>query len=345
MIDMTWVEDQLQFWFGASFKAVTNNEWDTLTEMLQSTKYGKHVHDFLAPDDLSEEKVAAKYNGFGAYRFQWDADILQDILRHDKDGSIQDDHRFPILMVDCIGPKAPLIAYNRIPHTHTILWPLPYHWNESKKGLYDTLPFDYKKGGVIIFRGAQSGPFENICIEGREKLSRLQFVMQWNTQPWTDFGIAFVPKAVRDHHRDFKTFESKLDHCMSKPMPIDEQMKYKYIVCLEGADISSSFGWVLASNSVPFHPYPFTYEAWFFNGLEPFVHFIPIKPDGSDLEAKFRWCERNPDFCRDISRNGKEHMERMLNEEWISCVKDRFVKKWNMKSSIKNTDIIYNSCK
>ena len=47
------------------------------------------------------------------------------------------------------------------------------------------------------------------------------------------------------------------------------------------------------------------YEQWFYDRLRPWVHYVPIRADLSDLEARVAWCRENPDECEWIAANGR----------------------------------------
>lgn len=110
------------------------------------------------------------------------------------------------------------------------------------------------------------------------------------------------------------------------------QVVRRYILCIEGADVSTAFGWALASYSVPLHPYPFVYNVWYFNGLRPWVHFVPLKPDGSDLESAYWYCETHLRRCNEIALAGRQHMVRMLDVEYLSRIKREVVSLWNLEA-------------
>ena len=58
---------------------------------------------------------------------------------------------------------------------------------------------------------------------------------------------------------------------------------------------------MLFSNSVVFLP-PVTYESWSMESLlEPFVHYIPVHSDMSNLELMVKWANANQDKARQIS--------------------------------------------
>ena len=46
-----------------------------------------------------------------------------------------------------------------------------------------------------------------------------------------------------------------------------------------------------------------TYIEYFHNDLEPFVHFVPVKRDLSDLVEKATWVKENPEKACIIAQN------------------------------------------
>ena len=49
--------------------------------------------------------------------------------------------------------------------------------------------------------------------------------------------------------------------------------------------------------------------------LEPYVHYVPLKDDFSDLDDIVAWCENNDDKCKEISVNARKHMEQFMDED------------------------------
>jgi hypothetical protein len=92
-------------------------------------------------------------------------------------------------------------------------------------------------------------------------------------------------------------------------MSIDEQLEYKFILCLEGNDVATNLKWVMSSNSIAVMPRP-KYETWFMEGtLIPDHHYICIKDDYSDLEEKLAYYMKHTDEALQIIRNANRHVE------------------------------------
>ena len=120
---------------------------------------------------------------------------------------------------------------------------------------------------------------------------------------------------------------------MAKRMTINEQLKYKFILCLEGNDVASNLKWVMSSNSIALMPKP-KYETWFMEGrLIADYHYIEIKDDYSDLEERLRFFIKHPKKAELIIENANNHVEQFKdqnNEDLISLmVLDKYFKSTN----------------
>ena len=85
-------------------------------------------------------------------------------------------------------------------------------------------------------------------------------------------------------------------------------LRHRYLLSVEGNDVATNLKWTLASNSVVLMPVP-TRESFILEGsLTPWVHYVPIKSDTSDLMEKVAYCERNLQHCENISLASTRYM-------------------------------------
>lgn len=91
---------------------------------------------------------------------------------------------------------------------------------------------------------------------------------------------------------------------------IDKILQYKYVICIDGNDKSSSLNWLLLSNSIPIMPKP-RFHSWL---CEPWlkggVHYVEVKEDFSDIVDKLEWCKLHDEKCQEISKNGRDFILR-----------------------------------
>jgi ferritin len=48
--------------------------------------------------------------------------------------------------------------------------------------------------------------------------------------------------------------------------------------------------------------------------LKPYVHYVPIKEDFSDLKEVMEWCLSNESKCKEIIKNANEYAKFFLDE-------------------------------
>ena len=83
-------------------------------------------------------------------------------------------------------------------------------------------------------------------------------------------------------------------------MPVAGQLRYKYVLSVEGNDVATNLKWILASNSLCLMPAP-RMETWFMEGrLVAGHHYVQVRDDFSDLEEKILYYERNTQEALEI---------------------------------------------
>lgn len=164
------------------------------------------------------------------------------------------------------------------------------HWDFNIEN--DDIVWSSKKNDVV-WRGVTTG-----------KILRENFVRKYNEI----YNIGF--SSVLKHKRD------NISKDLVKGfLTIEEQLKNKFIISLEGNDVATNLKWLLASNSVPIMPKP-KKESWLMEGLlKPYVHFIPLDDNLNNLHDVLKWASKNDSYCKDIADNGRVYMEQFSDAQ------------------------------
>jgi hypothetical protein len=86
----------------------------------------------------------------------------------------------------------------------------------------------------------------------------------------------------------------------------NEMLQYKYLLDIDGnASTWDATAWKLNSNSVILKTES-VWKQWFYNGYFPWVHYVPVANDFSDLQEKYKWCEEHQEECEKIVENAKK---------------------------------------
>ncbi|MEQ9467185.1 MAG: glycosyl transferase family 90 [Ekhidna sp.] len=146
-----------------------------------------------------------------------------------------------------------------------------------------------KKKNDVIWRGATTGQEQ-----------RVVFVEKY----FGKYDVGFASTKQKPH----------LNHLKKGKVTIKEQLRYKFIISLEGNDVASNLRWILSSNSVPIMTKPY-WQSWIMEArLEPGVHYLQLNDDLSNLEEVLDWAVANDDACREIAENGKKYMSQFLDQ-------------------------------
>ncbi|NDV47113.1 lipopolysaccharide biosynthesis protein [Paludibacter sp. 221] len=140
-------------------------------------------------------------------------------------------------------------------------------------------------------------------LVGRSKAHqehRVRFLNMYRNHPMCDVGQV---------NRD------KNHHLIANRLTMEEHLKYKFILCLEGNDVASNLKWVMSSNSLAVMPKP-KYETWFMEAqLIPDYHYVLIKDDFSDLEERMRYYIDHPDEALQIISNAHKYIEQFKDKK------------------------------
>ena len=102
------------------------------------------------------------------------------------------------------------------------------------------------------------------------------------------------------------------DSLYGNKLSMKAMLRYKYQISIEGNDVASNLKWLLFSNSLVFMPKP-TFNSWAMEELlKPFVHYIPIQADMSDVEVMVQWAEDHPRKAKEIAERSTLFMYDLL---------------------------------
>ena len=116
-------------------------------------------------------------------------------------------------------------------------------------------------------------------------------------------------------------------------LSIQDQLNYKFIFCIEGADTATNIKWVMSSNSICVMPKP-KFETWFMEGkLIKDFHYIEVEDDFSDAEDKINFYIKNLKKSLKIIENAKKHVEQFKNPRLEKLVSLLVLNKFFIKSN------------
>ena len=186
---------------------------------------------------------------------------------------------------------------------------------------YD-IPWDEKQDKAV-FRGSLTGVTkaavrEKIQLKRCLKIKRCKMVLQTTNSTLVN---AHLIRGENDHILPDAIGGSPIYGDRMSPQ---QMMQHKAIVMLEGNDVSSGLKWALYSNSVVMTQAA-TKTSWAMEELlEPWVHYVPLNNELSDVEEKMQWILDHDKEAQEIARRGSLwlkdlvfHPDSQLDDELI----------------------------
>jgi hypothetical protein len=172
------------------------------------------------------------------------------------------------------------------------------------------------KENKLVWRGAYTGLSKEKLEVGNSRKHIRDLSQKFKLDPKMDIGV--IQHLVANDHRNTETSEFRF------PLSQREQLFSKYLLSLEGNDVASGLKWMMLSNSCVLMPNPII-ESWFCESLlEPWVHYVPVASDLSDVEEKLEWCLSNDQDAEKIAQRGSifatQFQDRALETELFRSV-------------------------
>jgi protein glucosyltransferase len=148
------------------------------------------------------------------------------------------------------------------------------------------IPWKSRKD-VLFFRGSRTTNTRDVLIDlGQKNNSLIDIQYTKGTSQRAD-AKRKTPAYPQVHLRE---------HC-----------HYRYLVNIRGVAASFRFRYVLLCGSLVFHVQTQPdYLEFFYGELRPWVHYIPLAPDLSDVHEKLDWARKNQHQAEQIARAGQD---------------------------------------
>lgn len=212
----------------------------------------------------------------------------------------------PLLL---LKTSAPIFALSKERHNNKVAL-IPRLCDRDRETTFQTFIYQWdKKREKAFWRGFATdgnyGRFEWDC--------RPRAILALRSQHNKDIlDAAIVPSSILDNW--IKNWMNNLS-LLSDFIPQKDQCSYKYLLSIDGADSPSSLEWQLFTKSLVFKAESNRIQ-WYFDELQPGLHYIPFHPRSIDLIEKIMWAQTHDVMAHSIAENGHQFaIEHLLDEE------------------------------
>ncbi len=196
-----------------------------------------------------------------------------------------------------VPQKFPIFSQTKLHCFSDILIPSNYHFKGER--LSDLIPWSVKKP-ILFWRGSTTGGM----AKSRQDL---QYFARFNVVKWaanvTDADVKFSGVVQGNH-------VSQLGSRVS----MTNQLKYKYILVIEGNTFVSRLVSQLGTNSLVLLYRPMFLE-WHTERIKAWEHYVPA----TELSDAFTWVKKNDRLAELITVRANELVKKHLRVEDIKC--------------------------
>ena len=237
------------------------------------------------------------------------------------------------LVSHCFDKYLPILSVSNTNRYSDVLFPVYEDWEriQSKHSKYFppkcrnyqhefNIEWNDKKS-IAVFRGGSTGSGVTIDTNPRLKVAYMSRLCKKDEDgiPFIDAGITnwnLRPRKLEDNEYLQTIDINNIGIDLVDKLTPSEQSRYKYIINIDGHVSAFRLSLEMNMGSVILKVES-EWKVWYSQFLKPYVHYVPIKSDLSDLYSQIKWCKNNDNKCKDIVKNAKEFYNTYLQEDGV----------------------------
>ncbi|XP_037617789.1 protein O-glucosyltransferase 1 [Sebastes umbrosus] len=223
-----------------------------------------------------------------------------------------------------VQPTLPVFSFSKTADYQDIMYPAWTFWEGGPAvwpiyptglGRWDLMRDDLKRSAAQwpwkkkeskgFFRGSRTSPERDPLILLSREAPELVDAEYTKNQAW---------KSERD----------TLGRPPAKEIPLVDHCKYKYLFNFRGVAASFRFKHLFLCGSLVFHVGD-EWQEFFYPQLQPWVHYIPVKQDLSDVRELLQFVKENDAIAQEVASRGKELILDHLRMQDVSCYWERLL--------------------
>ncbi|XP_005744285.1 protein O-glucosyltransferase 1 isoform X1 [Pundamilia nyererei] len=223
-----------------------------------------------------------------------------------------------------VQPTLPVFSFSKTSDYNDIMYPAWTFWEGGPAvwpiyptglGRWDLMRDDLKNSAAQwpwkkkeskgFFRGSRTSPERDPLILLSREAPELVDAEYTKNQAW-------------------KSEKDTLGRPPAKEIPLVDHCKYKYLFNFRGVAASFRFKHLFLCGSLVFHVGD-EWQEFFYPQLKPWVHYIPVRQDLSDLRELLQFVKENDAIAQEIATRGKEFILNHLRMEDVSCYWERLL--------------------
>lgn len=186
-----------------------------------------------------------------------------------------------------------------------------------------------KKIAKIFWRGQTTGGEPE--IDPNTSFPRLQLLKAVKGKSFIDAAFTHFTAGMIESEKATIAAEFPLQNFVAPT----GSLQYKYLLDIDGHSCSySRMAWIMRSNSLLLK-HTSNKVQWYYDQLQPYVHYLPIAADFSNLDQQFAWAQAHPQEAFQITQNSQELAAQVFDpENIIEATRQAFIKYHKLMRSL-----------
>ncbi|XP_072918311.1 protein O-glucosyltransferase 1 [Hemitrygon akajei] len=212
----------------------------------------------------------------------------------------------------------PVLSFSKTAEYYDIMYPAWTFW-EGGPAVWPIYPTGLGRWDLMreeLKTSAEEWPWEKKISKGffrgsRTSSERDPLVLLSREDP-------SLVDAAYTKNQAWKSEKDTLGRPPAKEIPLVEHCKYKYLFNFRGVAASFRFKHLFLCGSLVFHVGNEWLE-FFYPQLKPWVHYIPVSQDLSDVRDLLQFVKENDQIAQDIAERGRRFIQDHLKMKDVSC--------------------------
>ncbi|XP_067856303.1 protein O-glucosyltransferase 1 [Heptranchias perlo] len=215
-------------------------------------------------------------------------------------------------------PIRPVLSFSKTSEYYDIMYPAWTFW-EGGPAVWPIYPTGLGRWDLMrkeLKTSAEKWSWEKKVSKGffrgsRTSSERDHLVLLSRKEP-------LLVDAEYTKNQAWKSEKDTLGKPPAKEIPLVEHCKYKYLFNFRGVAASFRFKHLFLCGSLVFHVGSEWLE-FFYPQLKPWVHYVPVDQDLSDVRELLQFLKENDSIAQEIAERGRQFILDHLQMEDVSC--------------------------
>jgi hypothetical protein len=198
----------------------------------------------------------------------------------------------------------------------SVSWETMAAWNDvalipdlyyfNARGYDDAQAYDmpwHDRASKVVWRGSTTGLFQQ-RVEDLDRLPRYrlcQVVSQLGA--FADVGLNAAVQGADPQQEQLIQDRLAAEGLLKPFIPMADMARYRYILDIDGNSNSWNFMLKLRLGCCVLKVES-DWQQWYAHRLVPWVHYVPVAKDFSDVESQIAWCLDHAEECAAIAERG-----------------------------------------